>query len=184
MFEQGFRAKLAGCAHPMLAANLAWSDDGRSGSILSTPVAKRLHLTEAIEACVEYVSPLPHFLILNSVGVFGLMAQMVTERMAARRVSAFVNTPFVPAARNCIEALREKCAVVICLSHLGLARDMEVATNVGGIDLILGAHSHEELDPPIRVGDTWICQAGAFGRFVGRYVWEDGLKEAALLPLE
>jgi 2',3'-cyclic-nucleotide 2'-phosphodiesterase (5'-nucleotidase family) len=57
---------------------------------------------------------------------------------------------------------------IIVLSHLSSKADIELAENVQGIDVILGAHDHKELYPPILVNDTIIVQAGDFGRLLGR----------------
>jgi 5'-nucleotidase len=71
---------------------------------------------------------------------------------------------------------------VVLLSHLGLARDRQVAAAVDGIDAIVGGHSHTLLGNgvagaegpyPVLVRgpsgrDVPIVQAGAFSRHVGR----------------
>ncbi len=71
---------------------------------------------------------------------------------------------------------------VVLLSHLGLARDREVAAAVDGIDVVVGGHSHTLLSNtaqgaegpyPVRVRgpsgrEVPIVQAMAFTRFVGR----------------
>jgi 2',3'-cyclic-nucleotide 2'-phosphodiesterase (5'-nucleotidase family) len=43
-----------------------------------------------------------------------------------------------------------------------------VAERLEGIDVIIGAHDHRELDPPLLVKNTIIAQTGDFGRFLGR----------------
>jgi len=57
---------------------------------------------------------------------------------------------------------------IVLLSHLGSKADESVAEKVEGIDVIIGAHDHRELDPPLYVKNTIIAQAGDFGRFLGR----------------
>lgn len=57
---------------------------------------------------------------------------------------------------------------IIVLSHLGSKKDQLVAENVTGIDLIVGAHDHVELDPPLVINQTVIAQAGDYGRYLGR----------------
>lgn len=71
-----------------------------------------------------------------------------------------------------IRVLRPQVDVLILLSHLGLPTDRELATNLEGIDLILGGHTHHLLENPIRIGNTSICGAGKFGQFVGKVVME------------
>jgi 2',3'-cyclic-nucleotide 2'-phosphodiesterase (5'-nucleotidase family) len=57
---------------------------------------------------------------------------------------------------------------ILVLSHLGSPADQSLAKEIGGIDVIIGAHDHKELDPPLVVNHTIIAQAGDFGRFLGR----------------
>jgi 2',3'-cyclic-nucleotide 2'-phosphodiesterase (5'-nucleotidase family) len=57
---------------------------------------------------------------------------------------------------------------IILLSHLGSNADQRLAEKVEGLDVIIGAHDHKELDPPLVVNGTLIAQAGDFGRFLGR----------------
>jgi 2',3'-cyclic-nucleotide 2'-phosphodiesterase (5'-nucleotidase family) len=45
--------------------------------------------------------------------------------------------------------------------------DSLLALAVPGFDLIVGGHSHSELKQPVKVGGTWIVQAGDQGRFLG-----------------
>jgi len=57
---------------------------------------------------------------------------------------------------------------IIVLSHLGSKKDRLVAESVAGIDLIIGAHDHAELNPPLVIDQTIIAQAGDYGRYLGR----------------
>ena len=66
------------------------------------------------------------------------------------------------------EAKAQGARTIIVLSHLGSKPDQELATQVDGIDVIIGAHDHKELYPPIVVNRTVIVQAGDFGRLLGR----------------
>jgi 5'-nucleotidase len=74
--------------------------------------------------------------------------------------------------------------IILALTHLGLARDLEVAAAVPGIDAIIGGHSHTYLSAsdPARAGayPLWadgpggalvpVVQAGAHGRYLGHLV--------------
>jgi len=57
--------------------------------------------------------------------------------------------------------------LVVVLSHLGLDADRETAENVSGIDVIVGGHSHTAVTHPLRVKETIIVQAGAYGAYLG-----------------
>lgn len=74
---------------------------------------------------------------------------------------------------------RERCDVVICLSHLGwqidnLIDDVEFIAGTRGIDLVLGGHTHSFFDAPIRYpnldGDSIpLMHNGKNAAHVGRY---------------
>ena len=51
--------------------------------------------------------------------------------------------PPVVAAREQLAQLQGKVDAVIALTHLSLAADQDLVTQVPGIDLVLGGHEHE-----------------------------------------
>jgi 5'-nucleotidase len=63
----------------------------------------------------------------------------------------------------------EEADVVIVLSRLGTATDMQMAGQAPGIDLIVGGQSRDVLDPPLwdEPTSTVIAQAGYQGRWIG-----------------
>jgi 2',3'-cyclic-nucleotide 2'-phosphodiesterase (5'-nucleotidase family) len=77
-----------------------------------------------------------------------------------------VSDPLEAAARW-VGWLRPQVDLVIVLSHLGLRLDERMAAEVPGIDLILGGHTHHVLEQPLRIGGTYVCAAGKFGKYVG-----------------
>ena len=159
----GFEAKLRGARHPLLCANLRAKSGGEP--------------------------PLPATLKLERhgvrIGIVGVMVPMVTDRMASSTLSAYLWDPPIPAAARCAEELRPEVDLLIALTHIGHAQDLELAQQCPLFDLILGGHSHAVLETPAVVGNTHVCQGGSHGRFVGRYVWElgKGLVEAQLIAI-
>ncbi|CAN5375983.1 metallophosphatase [soil metagenome] len=84
-------------------------------------------------------------------------------------------------ANGMVTSLRRyhNCDLIICLSHLGYkypdqrVDDHTVAQKVGGIDLIIGGHTHTFLDEPTRIinpeeNQTLISQMGHSGVRLGR----------------
>ncbi|MBP1995893.1 bifunctional metallophosphatase/5'-nucleotidase [Paenibacillus eucommiae] len=63
--------------------------------------------------------------------------------------------------------LRPDVEVLIVLSHLGLRMDEQMANEIEGIDLILGAHTHHLLEEPLFLSGTYVCAAGKFGQYAG-----------------
>jgi len=68
---------------------------------------------------------------------------------------------------------KEKCDIVICLSHIGYTSDKELADQSHNVDVILGGHSHTFMkQPEMRKNpegkDVYIYQAGARGVVIGK----------------
>ncbi|MBA3438534.1 MAG: metallophosphatase [Pyrinomonadaceae bacterium] len=89
----------------------------------------------------------------------------------------------VSAARDSVRLLREreKCSMVVCLSHLGYypepkandVGDSQVAAQVNGIDFIASGHTHTFMEQPALVRqpsgrETVIFQVGKSGIYLGR----------------
>ncbi|MGI9279616.1 MAG: bifunctional UDP-sugar hydrolase/5'-nucleotidase UshA [Endozoicomonas sp.] len=101
-------------------------------------------------------------------------------------------------ARRLVPKIQEQVDVVIALTHLGYfpeqqsanapPGDIELATEVRGIDMIIGAHSRTALYQPEVVNNTWIMQAGENGKYLGRadFTLKDGqltLEKYELIPI-
>ncbi len=65
------------------------------------------------------------------------------------------------------EARRSGADLIVLLSHLGLDADQQIAEQISGIDVIVGGHSHTAVTHPLRVNETIIVQAGAYGVYLG-----------------
>jgi 2',3'-cyclic-nucleotide 2'-phosphodiesterase (5'-nucleotidase family) len=105
------------------------------------------------------------------VGVFGLTPLMANTY--SRPAPVVITDPLI-AARAMIDTLRTRCDAIICLSHLGFGDDQRLAASVGGIDVIVGAHSHTVLPTAVAVANpasdtTWIVQAGSHYDYVGTF---------------
>ncbi len=105
-------------------------------------------------------------------GVLGKEAMFYTTGAGAVTFSDAIET-----AKEMVKVLREteKVDVVICLSHGGLEKgkdgrytdgdDVRLAKAVPGIDVVIGGHSHTELQEAIIVNDrTPVVQTGKEGR--------------------
>lgn len=56
---------------------------------------------------------------------------------------------------------------IVCLSHLGIREDEELAVMCPAIHLILGAHTHHLFMEGKFIGETLLAATGKFGQFVG-----------------
>ena len=111
------------------------------------------------------------------IGVFGLSPDPV-GLVAKEYYEGIDFISPVEAANNAVAALeKEKCDVIVCLSHLGWRigneyNDERLASETAGIDIILGGHSHDYFDQPLvyknRDGkDVIMQQMGKNGRYLG-----------------
>jgi S-sulfosulfanyl-L-cysteine sulfohydrolase len=62
----------------------------------------------------------------------------------------------------------EQVDLVVLLSHLGFPQDMQLVSDVAGIDICLSGHTHHRLYQPVRQGETLLIQSGSHGSFLGR----------------
>ncbi|MBV9848341.1 MAG: metallophosphoesterase, partial [Armatimonadetes bacterium] len=120
------RCKINRARFPVLCANVRWKED----------------TGEALPVQPHVLKTLPNGL---RVAVFGLTVPMVTPRMAARALSAFLFDDPVDAARRQIAALRPQADVLIALTHIGIREDERLAAACPELALIVGGHSHVTL---------------------------------------
>ena len=114
------------------------------------------------------------------IGIFGLSPKLDGLVLAESCAGVKYNDP-VRAANDVARLLKEKekCDIVICLSHLGWdilgVDDTEVMPQVRNVDIVLGGHSHtyfEELKYVNNPDGKPVPneQNGKHGIFVGRIV--------------
>ena len=176
----GFRCKVALARFPVLCANVRLQRQLKQMQEQPQYKEHESYNQEAVDASVPAQPYMVHDFDLTAgnrlagdrfrVVVFGLTVPMVTERMLARKVSAYLfEDPLVTAARMVPSLQKEyRPDLVVALTHIGIAQDRKLAQNVPGIDLIIGGHTHVVLEHGEQVGHTLIAQAGSHGRFVGR----------------
>ena len=68
-------------------------------------------------------------------------------------------TSGIAAARRYVPALRSRADIIVVVSHQGTVVDSLLGVRVPGIDVIVGGHSHDRIQPPRRVGSAWMVQA-------------------------
>ena len=111
------------------------------------------------------------------VGVFGLTTETTATASSPGESVAF--EPAVRRARSIVAMLeRQGVNKIVAVTHLGFARDLELAAAVDGIDVIVGGHSHTQLgadDMPYPTlvtssgGDpVVVVTAGEWGEALGR----------------
>lgn len=81
--------------------------------------------------------------------------------------------------QKAIDDARAKGAkVVVLLSHNGMDVDLKLASRLGGLDAILGGHTHDGVPQPVIVdnagGKTLVTNAGSNGKFLGMLEFDVG----------
>ena len=117
-----------------------------------------------------------------SVGVFGLTTPDTLRTGHAQNTRGLDFSNPVSSANTIVPAIREEADIVISLAHLGhyakgnsglnAPGDLTLANQVNGIDLIIGGHSQQALQQPVKKNNTLIVQAGSHGQYVGRADFE------------
>jgi 2',3'-cyclic-nucleotide 2'-phosphodiesterase (5'-nucleotidase family) len=118
------------------------------------------------------------------VGIFGLVTSRMSRLTAPDNIKGLRFRDEAEEAAELVPKLRaEGAQVVIALTHMGFdgrseedpkvvdyQGDFQLAQKVAGIDLIVGGHSHDSLEPGVRepVHGTLIVQAGSDLLQVGR----------------
>ena len=109
------------------------------------------------------------------VGIFGLTTPetALTSNPSPAVVETDIPTIATIAVTMVQKLKTEGCNVIILLSHLGFALDQFIATNVPGINVIVGGHDHFKFEQPDvetdpMGGTTWIVQAGSNYMYAGK----------------
>ena len=154
-------------------------------------LARRLKRLKADVVCANYDftgTPLeklvdPYVIVRKAglkIGIIGLL----TDISSAVDISLVGNLEYIEPSsviNRYAEYLKDekKCDLVFCLSHLGFSLDKEVVPAIRNVDVIVGGHSHTQLDEMEIVNDldgkeVVIVQDWCWGMSVGnlKVSWE------------
>jgi 2',3'-cyclic-nucleotide 2'-phosphodiesterase (5'-nucleotidase family) len=101
------------------------------------------------------------------VAVFGLTVPMFTRKMWSQALCDYLFEDPLETARALVPRLRGEADVVVALTHIGLQRDQALAAQVPGIDLIIGGHTHADLEAPVVVDGVPILHTTAYAFYAG-----------------
>ena len=114
------------------------------------------------------------------IGVFGLgieLKGLVPDKLFQQTI---YQDPVAKAKEMVQELKNQKCDLIVCLSHLGYRYDKEskisdvtLASQISGIDIIIGGHTHTFLENPTIVAnpegkEVLVNQAGWGGILLGK----------------
>ncbi len=142
-----FQRMVALADFPILSANIYCTDTGR-----------------------RYTDAIMYFTLADgtSGAAFGLTTADTAVQTSPKNVVGLKFTDPIEEARKVMAELHGKADFIIAITHLGYDEDIKLGEAVDGIDLIIGGHSHTEVQPPTEAGDTLVCQAGGYGLFLGQ----------------
>jgi len=102
------------------------------------------------------------------VGIFSLLSPDFFSGPSDPRRKGLNFRPPLETAQAMVKELKPKADLIILLSHLGYAKDIELAQTVQGIHLIVGSHNGINLIYPPVVKNVVILQTASRGMFGAR----------------
>lgn len=112
----------------------------------------------------------PHVVLdhpAGRVGVFGVTVPMFTRKQWSQPLCDYwFDEPFRSAAEQ-VRELRPRVDVLIALTHIGHRQDLELAERCPDLDLILGGHSHTDLEAPATSAGVPVLQARSHAYYAG-----------------
>jgi sulfur-oxidizing protein SoxB len=104
------------------------------------------------------------------IGVIGIAATIVDKTMPASFSEGLRFTLGKEELPGCIAKLHkeERVDLVVVLSHLGYPQDLQLASDIDGIDVLLSGHTHNRVYEAVTVNGAVIIQSGCHGSFIGK----------------
>ncbi len=120
----------------------------------------------------KWISPWKSSMVIRkgsiTYGITGIIDPSVFKYYKSSVKKTIRTGPPDSSLKKVIDTLKEKNVdCIILLSHSGIEHDRKIAKNNPDINIIIGGHTQTLLDPPEKVGNTIIVQAGAGGAHIG-----------------
>lgn len=165
---------IKGANFPIVAANVDMTKDAKLSSLQSRTVSATPQDGRIYDAIIKDVDG-------EKVGIFGLTTAE-TAAISSPGSVAFEN--YLAKAEATVEKLEAQGVnKIIALTHIGyddnaaVDNDQELAKRVDGIDIVVGGHSHTQLNEPVMIetdetgakkDPTVIVQAYQYNEFLGK----------------
>jgi 5'-nucleotidase / UDP-sugar diphosphatase len=101
------------------------------------------------------------------IGIVGLMLEGLFRETNTNNLIGLKVLPVAEKLQAVIDKIDPQTDVIIALTHEGVQEDSMLATQVHGLDVIIGAHSHTRLKTPKNVNGVYICQTGSYCENLG-----------------
>jgi 5'-nucleotidase / UDP-sugar diphosphatase len=110
------------------------------------------------------------------IAVMGFMSEHAWQAVALSQKKDLSFHDPIPIAKKIVAELRPKVDLIISLHHMGIWYDEPFAKAVPGVDIVIGGHSHTEMEKAKLIangsangiGGTLLMHAGHMGTWVGR----------------
>jgi len=106
------------------------------------------------------------------IGIIGYTDHLIPKRQSPAYSEGLAFEHAEASVAKYVKLLRESegCEVVMLATHMGLAQQVGLANNpvCKGVDMIIGADTHERVREPIQGTYTKVIECGAFGSFLGK----------------
>ncbi len=115
-----------------------------------------------------------------TIGIMGFVTEDTPNIAGGEVLQGLSFRPVIPEAQTLVRELRDEkhCNIIIALTHLGFDEhgtrttpatgDYNLASEVSGIDLIVGGHSHTLIKQTTTVNGVPIAQAGCYAQAITR----------------
>jgi 5'-nucleotidase/UDP-sugar diphosphatase len=100
--------------------------------------------------------------------VIGLTTPETSITTAPRNVVGLEFTDPGATAKAVISEYGEDADAIVALTHLGFENDLALARAVPELDVVVGGHTHTEVDEPAKAGKAVVCSAYEYGIYLGR----------------
>lgn len=152
---------------PFVSANVDFSDDALMKRLQNNTYTAKPHDGKIYDGIIKNVNG-------EKVGIFGLTTAETTSISSPGDVKF---EEYINSAKASVKAFKKQGVdKIIALTHIGYNdgggdNDLELANQVEGIDIIVGGHSHSQLNEPVVVDKykepTVIVQANEYSKYLG-----------------
>ncbi|MER2038711.1 MAG: 5'-nucleotidase C-terminal domain-containing protein [Solibacillus sp.] len=163
---------IKGANFPVVSSNVDFSGDAKFTGLFSDLISSEPENGKIYSGIVKEING-------EKVGIFGLTTAE-TESIASPGSVKFEN--YIEEAKKAVKAFEDKGVnKIIALTHIGfddnalVDNDQELAKAVPGIDIIVGGHSHTQLDKPFIVDTNTVGEKKDATLIVQAYQYADYL---------
>lgn len=166
-FDKGpkvFAEFIKNAEFPFVSANIDYSQEPELNYLFVNGIGKPAEKAKVYPAIMMEIDG-------EEVGIFGLTTE--DTAFIANPGDKVVFQNYLEQAKATVEMLQQEGVnKIIALTHLGYNYDVQLAQQVEGIDIVIGGHSHTQLNEAVVFNPTTeptiVVQANEYGKFIGR----------------